>query len=62
MEDGNPEQGIKQWARALKIAPYPETWNEIGLICMEINQIEYARVAFEHVKKMLPITKVSTKD
>ena len=54
MEDGNPEQGIKQWARALKIAPYPETWNEIGLICMEINQIEYARVAFEHVKKDAP--------
>lgn len=54
MEDQKPQEAVREWAKALNMSPYPETWNEIGLICMEINQIEYAQVAFEHVKREAP--------
>lgn len=54
MEDGKTQEAIKEWSIALRIAPYPETWNEIGVICMDINQIEYAKIVLEHVKKKVP--------
>lgn len=54
MEEKNYEKGVKQWAKALELAPYAETWHEIGMYSMEIGQLSYARLAFERVKKMEP--------
>lgn len=54
MEEGEYERGVKQWAKALESAPYAETWHEIGLCSMEMGQLSYAKLAFEHVKEMEP--------
>ena len=54
MEDGDYEKAVKKWAKALKIAPYAETWNEIGMYSMEMGQLNYAKLAFERVKEMEP--------
>lgn len=54
MEEGNYEKGVKQWAIALENAPYADTWYEIGMNSMEIGQLSYAKLAFEHVKEMEP--------
>lgn len=54
MEEGEYEEGVKKWSKALEYAPYPETWHEIGLYSMEIGQLDYAKLAFERVKKMDP--------
>lgn len=54
MNEDEYEKGIKQWKLALKCAPYAETWNEIGIHCMEIGYLEYARMAFEHVCELDP--------
>ena len=37
-----------------KKAPYADTWHEIGMCSMEIGQLSYAKLAFEHVKEMEP--------
>ncbi len=34
--------------------PYADTWNEIGIYCMELGQLSYARLAFEHVLDLDP--------
>ena len=44
----------KRWAKALEYAPYADTWHEIGMCSMEIGQLSYAKLAFEHVKEMEP--------
>lgn len=54
MENGNYEKAVKKWAQALKIAPYADTWNEIGMYSMEMGQLSYAKLAFERVKEMEP--------
>lgn len=54
LEEGNYEKGVKQWATALEYAPYADTWHEIGMYSMEIGQLSYAKLAFEHVKEMEP--------
>ncbi|WP_373725100.1 tetratricopeptide repeat protein [Bacteroides heparinolyticus] len=54
MEEGEYEKGAEKWDRAVEYAPYAETWYEIGLYCMEINQLNYAKKAFEQVKQMSP--------
>ena len=54
LEEGNYEKGVKQWATALEYAPYAVTWHEIGMYSMEIGQLSYAKLAFEHVKEMEP--------
>lgn len=54
MDDNNQKSGIACWNQALEIAPYAETWYEIGSDCMELTQLEYARIAFEHVKELEP--------
>ena len=33
---------------------YADTWNEIGMCSMEIGQLNYAKLAFEHVKELEP--------
>ena len=33
---------------------YADTWHEIGMCSMEIGQLSYAKLAFEHVKEMEP--------
>jgi Tfp pilus assembly protein PilF len=45
---------VKKWAKALEYAPYADTWHEIGMCSMEIGQLSYAKLAFEHVKEMEP--------
>ena len=54
MENGDYEKAVKKWAKALKIAPYADTWNEIGMYSMEMGQLSYAKLAFERVKEMEP--------
>ena len=54
MEEGEYEKGVKKWAKALEYAPYADTWHEIGMCSMEIGQLSYAKLAFEHVKEMEP--------
>lgn len=54
MEEGEYEKGVKRWAKALEYAPYADTWHEIGMCSMEIGQLSYAKLAFEHVKEMEP--------
>lgn len=54
MEEDDYEKGVKKWAKALEIAPYADTWHEIGMSSMEIGQLSYAKLAFEHVKEMEP--------
>ena len=54
MEEGEYEKGVKKWTQALEYAPYADTWHEIGMCSMEIGQLSYAKLAFEHVKEMEP--------
>ena len=54
MEENDYEKGVKKWAKALEIAPEADTWHEIGMCSMEIGQLSYAKLAFEHVKEMEP--------
>ena len=54
MEDDNFNKAIEKWATALDYAPYADTWNEIGIYCMELGQLSYARLAFEHVLDLDP--------
>lgn len=54
MEEGEYEKGVKKWGKALKYAPYADTWHEIGLYSMEIGLLNYAQLAFERVKEMEP--------
>lgn len=50
----NYDLGLKAWAKALHVAPYPITWNEIGINSMEIGLLEHAQKAFEQVKELDP--------
>lgn len=54
IEEGDYTKGVKQWAEALKCSPCIETWNEIGIICMEIGYLDYAKIALEQVAEMDP--------
>lgn len=54
MDDDDFQMGMACWSKAIQIAPYADTWNEIGSDCMELGQLEYARIAFEHVKELEP--------
>lgn len=54
MEEGDYEKGVKKWAKALECAPEADTWHEIGMSSMEMGQLSYAKLAFEHVKEMEP--------
>ena len=54
MENEEYEKGVKQWAKALKISPTADIWNEIGMYSMEMGEIDYAKMAFEHVKQLEP--------
>lgn len=54
MEEGDYEKGVKKWAKALEYAPEADTWHEIGMSSMEMGQLSYAKLAFEHVKEMEP--------
>lgn len=54
MEEGNQEEGVNQWSKALHYAPYATTWHEIGLYCLDINNLQYAKLAFERVKELEP--------
>lgn len=54
MEEGKYKKGTKKWDEAIKYAPYAETWYEIGQHSMEVNQFNYAKLAFEQVKQMNP--------
>lgn len=53
-EEGEYEKGIQKWNIAVKYAPYPDTWYEIGLYSMETGQLNYAKLAFERVKTLNP--------
>ncbi|MBQ8225144.1 MAG: tetratricopeptide repeat protein [Bacteroides sp.] len=46
------EKGLKCWAKALRYAPYPATWYEIGIYSMELGMLENAQKAFERVADM----------
>lgn len=54
MEEGLFEQGIKLWKKAVKYAPYAETWNSIASYSLEIGLLENAVKAFERVKELDP--------
>lgn len=54
MEEGKFQKGIDQWSIALDYAPDADTWYEIGLNCLEMGVINYARHAFECVKEIDP--------
>lgn len=54
IEEGNCDRGIEKWAKALKHAPYPDTWNEIGTHSLEIGYLDYAKIAFERVQELDP--------
>lgn len=55
MEDGDIDKAVKKWALALEYAPYADTWNEIGIYSLELGQLSYARLAFEHVSELDPL-------
>lgn len=54
VEEGDFDKGIKQWTKALKCAPYAETWNEIGMHSLEAGFLDYAKVALERVCELEP--------
>ena len=54
MEGQETDKAIACWEKATAIAPYPETWDEIGMYCLNAGQAEYACRAFEIVKEMNP--------
>lgn len=54
IEEGDYQRGFEQWERAGKYSPTAETWHEIGMHSMELQQLEYAKKAFEKVYKLDP--------
>ncbi|MDO4163725.1 MAG: tetratricopeptide repeat protein [Bacteroides sp.] len=54
MEEDNIDRAIDCWEDALDKAPYPDTWYEIGVSCLETGRMEHARTAFERVKELDP--------
>lgn len=54
MEGGKMDQAIACFRQAAKLSPYPETWDEIGLYCLNEAQAEYACTAFEKAKELYP--------
>lgn len=54
LEAEDVNKAIETWSWALEYAPFADTWNEIGLYCIEFGQLAYAKWAFEHVKQLEP--------
>lgn len=54
LEEGDHERGMQQWQQLLNMAPYADTWHEIGMCCLEMGKLEFARQAFENVQKLEP--------
>ena len=54
MGTGQTNEALHQWDRALRLAPYADTWNDIGEICMELGKLEQAREAFEQARILRP--------
>lgn len=54
VEEGDYQRGFEQWERAAKYSPTAETWHEIGMHSMEVRQVNYAKKAFEKVRKLNP--------
>lgn len=52
--EGNASQALRQWIKAIRKAPYADTWNEVGMSCLETGEIRLASIAFEHVKRIEP--------
>lgn len=52
MEGGENDKAIVCWQKATSLSPYPETWDEIGLYCLNAGQAAYACKAFEHAKEL----------
>lgn len=54
LEEGNREKAAQRWSMALLYSPYADTWYDIGENCLEAGDLEFAQMAFEHVKEMEP--------
>lgn len=52
--EGNATQALRQWMKAIRKAPYADTWNEIGMNCLEAGEIRLASIAFGHIKRIEP--------
>lgn len=54
IEEGDFEKGLEQWTKAINYSPNADTWHEMGMHSMEIGQLDYAKMAFEQVRKLNP--------
>lgn len=54
LEEGDREKAAQRWSMALLYSPYADTWYDIGENCLEAGDLEFAQMAFEHVKEMEP--------
>lgn len=54
LEDGNLTEARKAWEIALEYSPGPETWDEIGVCCMELGALDYSREALKRTKELDP--------
>lgn len=54
MEMGKKNEALAMWSRALELVPGADTWNEIGMINLEVGKFSLAKKAFECVKEEDP--------
>ena len=54
MEGQETDLASAAWKKAVDLAPYPETWDEIGLYCLNAGQPRQASQAFEQTKELDP--------
>ncbi len=54
LENGDINESIKSWDKALECAPDAITWHEIGLCSMEAYLLDISQSAFEKVKELEP--------
>ena len=54
LEERNKEKAFNCWEKALRIAPLPDTWHEIGMHSLEMGAYDSAKHAFEKVCQLDP--------
>ncbi|MBQ8674147.1 MAG: tetratricopeptide repeat protein [Bacteroides sp.] len=54
LEKGEIKEARTAWEKAVELAPYEDTWYEIGNHCMECGQLENSKVAFLKAKEIEP--------
>ncbi len=54
LDEGRTYEAFMQWAKAISYEPYAETWNEIGMNCIEAGHYQLAKTVLERVWMMDP--------